>query len=267
MFLSNFAPRGITMPPTMKLGLKLDLKTFLFSFILLLLSCHGKEEPVSREKLLSKGFTLMDQNKYDDAIDYFAELASRDPHYHVKMAWASAYAARAGIQLEQLYSFIVVKNIETLPLSAFGWTADKQTSELIKHLSEYVARWNRIPLVIEKKRVDLQAAVKILNGVPQPGARLYSAALRVVLIKSSVAAGVDNWTLSFGQPNQQICTGDLYPYFQWALRIIDELVSLSADLQAAFPKRKQEFADISDRLVQIKKDAEIIPWPRGNQCL
>lgn len=260
MFLSKLASRSIIIPPTMKLS----LKTLLVSFIFSLLSCQGKEEPVTREKLLSRGFTLMDQGKYDEAIEYFGELAAHDPHHHVKMAWASAYAGRAGIKLEQLYSFIVAKKVEPLEIALLGLPANKQTSELMLQLSHYINHWNRVPVVSTEKSKDIYSAVKVLDGVEHSGARLYSAALRVVLIKTSVTVGLDNWQVS---AKKKICSEDMQAYFQWALNIIDELISLSADLQGAFPERQQEYEDISQRLIQIKKDAESIPWPRENLCL
>lgn len=243
--------------------MKFSLKILLFAFVFSLLSCQGKEEPVTREKSLSKGFSLLDQGSYDEAIEYFADLAVHDPHYHVKMAWASAYAGRAGVKLEQLYSFIVVKNVEPLEFSLLGLPKDKQTSELMKQLSKYVEHWNHIPVVVTEKRNDLSSAVKILDGLEQSGARLYSAVLRLVIIKSAVLTGMETWNVS---TKAKICTEDLYPYFKWALRILDEMISLSADLQVAFPDRKKEYEGISDRLTQAKKDAETIPWPRGNQC-
>lgn len=247
--------------------MKFSLKILLFSCVFSLLSCQGKEEPVTREKSLSKGFSLLDQGSYDEAIEYFADLAAHDPHYHVKMAWASAYAGRAGVKLEQLYSFIVVKNVEPLEFPLLGLPKDKQTSELMKQLSKYVEHWNHIPVVETEKRKDLSSAVKILEGVEQSGARLYSATLRLVIIKSAVLTGLVSWNVSTKvETKAKICTEDLYPYFKWALRILDEVISLSADLQVAFPDRKKEYGDISDRLTQAKKDAETIPWPRGNQC-
>lgn len=247
--------------------MKFSLKILLFAFVFSLLSCHGKEEPVTREKSLSKGFSLLDQGIYDEAIEYFADLAAHDPHYHVKMAWASAYAGRAGVKLEQLYSFIVVKNVEPLEFSLLGLPKDKQASELMKQLSKYVEHWNHIPVVVTEKRNDLSSAVKILDGLDQPGARLYSAALRLVIIKSAVLTGMETWKVSTEvKAKAKICTDDLYPYFKWAFRILDEVISLSADLQVAFPDRKKEYEDISNRLTQAKKDAETIPWPRGNQC-
>lgn len=266
MFDHVFIEIGATWHYYAALFMKFSLKILLFAFIFSLLSCQGKEEPVTRENLLAKGFALMDQGSYDEAIKYFAEVAARDPHYHVKMAWASAYAGRAGVKLQQLYSFIVVKKSDPLDLHFLGGAADKQTSEFMNELSQYVDHWTRIPFVESEKRKDLSAAVEILNGVDQSGARLYSAALRLVIIKSSVTEAVKNWQVLF-KSQKKICSADLYPYFQWALRILDELVFLSEDLQVAFPDRKQDYEDISHRLGQIKKDAELIPWPQENQCI
>ncbi|WP_413612466.1 hypothetical protein [Bdellovibrio sp. HCB-110] len=212
---------------------------------------------------MSKGFSMMDQGHYDEAISYFAELAASDPHYHVKMALASAYAGRAGVKIEQIYSFVVVKNISSNYLRLTGLAIDKQTSELMNTLARYSEQWNRIPDATTNARRDLQSALKALEGTKEPGARLYSATLRVVLLKSSVVEGVKSWKI---KTTQKVCTDDLRPYFDWGLRIVEGLLFLAEDLRGAFPEREQEYQDIHSRLSQIKKDAEALPWPRENLC-
>ncbi|WP_295905356.1 tetratricopeptide repeat protein [uncultured Bdellovibrio sp.] len=212
---------------------------------------------------MSTGFSMMDQGNYDEAIAYFTKLSAMDPHYHVKMALASAYAGRAGVKIEQIYSFVVVKNIAPQNLRLTGLSIDQQTSQLMNTLARYSEQWSRVPDVSASGRRDLQSALKVLEAVPEPGARLYSATLRVVLLKSSVLEGTKNWKI---QNKSQVCTDDLRPFFDWGLRIVDGLLFLLEDLRGAFPEREKDYQDISNRLSQIKKDAAALPWPRENLC-
>lgn len=243
----------------------MNMKLFvtLLALLFFLLSCQSKEEVVTREKSLSRGFSLMDKGNYDEAIQYFTELAAKDPHYHVKMALASAYAGRAGVKIEQIYSFIVVKNTNAPEVTMAGLPVNKQTEELLNTLRRFVQQWERVPTVSADRRMDLQSALQVLKEVKEPGARLYAATLRVVVLKSLVGEGLRNWSV---RSKAQICTPDLRKYYDWSLRLIDHLVFLSEDLQAAFPEQKKSYEDLHERLGQIKKEAQLIPWPREDQC-
>lgn len=237
-------------------------KLFILSLLIVFTSCRAKEEQVTREKLMSKGFTLMDSGHYDEAIKYFADLASTDPHYQIKIAWASAYAGRAGVKIEQIYSFSKIKDLPPLEISIAGFTPDKKTSELINQLAEYTDHWNRVPTVNVEKLPDLISAVHILTQSTEPGARLYAAALRIVLIKSSINAGTLNW-----QSQKQICASDIQRFLKWTLAILKELLFLSEDLQIAFPENNQEYENFRALLTNIIKDVGRIELPRGNLCL
>lgn len=209
---------------------------------------------MSRREALSRGFSMMDQGDYQSAIEYFAKLAVRDPHYHVKMAWASAYAGRAGIKIEQIYNFVVVKNAvpEHSPRGDFQ-----------KIFSQYLDHWRRVPVVSEKFREDLVSALRILQEENTPGARLYAATLRVVLLKTSIVEGLQKWNFD---DSQKICERDWRPFFEWSLRIMDGVLALVRDLEMAFPGTK-DYQEVRVRLLAAKKEAEALPWPREDVCL
>lgn len=245
---------------------KLGLLSYIF-LLLFLCSCSSKEQPTTREAALSKGFTMLDRHQYDEAIRYFAELADKDPHYQVKLAWASAYAARAGVKIEMIYAFVTAKNSSSSQMSQIklpirDTALDRQAQELLNNLGSYAAAWNKIPSIEQGARDDLQKAVSILKNEEVPGVRLYSGALRAVILKSSIEEGLRNWNLI---NRRKICVHDVKPYWDWALRVLDGLTLFSQDLEKAFPSKK-EFSEARENLKHLRAQALALPLPAEDQC-
>src|SRR5688572_19595078 len=69
----------------------------------LLLSC--KEKKADDRNRINEGYNRIDQTQYDGAIEYFLELQKTDPREQVRIALASAYAARAGVRAEGFWDF------------------------------------------------------------------------------------------------------------------------------------------------------------------
>ncbi|HWU44523.1 MAG TPA: hypothetical protein VN132_13825 [Bdellovibrio sp.] len=240
---------------------KINIVAHIF-LMLSLLSCAPKEEPVTREQALSKGYAMLDRKQYDEAIHYFANLAEQDSHFRVKLAWASAYAARAGIKIETIYAFVTAKNpqkSETLQL--YGLTFDKQAKALFENLQSYEAVWNKIPAISTPAREDLQQAVAILSDSANPGVRLYSAALRAVILKSIISEGLRNWNLT----QQKNCVSEIKPFWDWSLQVVENLIQLAQDLEGAYPS-KLEFVDARIKLQQLLTQAHAQPPPSGEAC-
>ena len=241
-------------------------KIIIFTYILLLLSfvtsCSKNDEPVTREQALSKGYAMLDAQQYDEAIQYFSDMVSKDPQYHVKLALASAYAARAGVKIETIYSFVTAKNSPTLNIPLKGVTLDQQARDLLKNLGSAVAAWDKIPTVDAGSRNDLQNAVDVLTGEEVPGVRLYSAALRAVILKSSVQEGLQNWNIT---SHRQVCVHDVKPYWNWALRVLQGLSDFAGDLEGAFPSKK-EISDARAVIENVKAQANALPIPTEDQC-
>lgn len=207
---------------------------------------------------------MMDQKNYDEAILYFSDLAQKDPHPHVKMAWASAYAARAGVRIEQIYSFVVSKSVKSPELFVASQDVSQKASGVVQFLEAYVQQWERIPSVNSRERQDLIKALEILKDEMTPGARLYGATLRVVLLKSSLEEGLKNWK---SQKNQKICTEQLRAYFSWGLRVLDGVLLLLQDLEVAFPARTSEYRHLQEQISQLKEQAKAVPWPEEDLCI
>ncbi|CAE80531.1 hypothetical protein AB1A81_12585 [Bdellovibrio bacteriovorus] len=235
----------------------------LIAVILSLLACQSKEEPVTRESRLSKGHQLIDQSHWDEAIEYLTKLEQQDPHLHVRLALASAYAGRAGVRIEKIYSFVAVRNLKPQTVSLNAARMDQKTQELMQSLGRYAAQWEKIPEVRASGREDLTRALQVLAEQPEAGARLYAATLRVVLLKSVVNEGLLNWQVV---RTQKICSDVVQPYYDWALQLLEHLILISQDLTSAFPGKKAEFSRYTEDLQRFKKEAEGVPWPQEKIC-
>lgn len=236
-----------------------SVQTVIFTQI----GCQNREEPVTREAELERGFALMDQNRYGEAIVYFEEMLARDNHYHVKLALASAYAGRAGVKIEHIYSFAVVKEVPAPALEVKGLTLDKQSLLAVESLGKYATHWNRIPDVQTTHRNDLLAALKVLEGDEVPGVRLYAASLRVVVLKSSIQQGIENFKLRI---QNKVCTSDVKPYVAWTGKVFEGLLELVDDLEWAFPEQKESYQNLRLQITTTHTQLKNLSWPASETC-
>lgn len=240
--------------------------SLLLSIILVIftqIGCQDRQDPVTREKELESGFSMMDRGEYTEAIHYFESMLLRDPHFHVKLAVASAYAGRAGVKLQQIYAFSVVKEVPTPEIELKGLTLDKQSLSAIESLAKFSAHWNKIPDIKIEERGDLMAALKVLEQEPQPGVRLYAAALRVVVLKSSIAQGIENFKL---KTEKQICSSDVKPYVSWTGKVFEGVLELVSDLEGAFPEQKENYEKIRAQINASSKQLKTLSWPASEKC-
>lgn len=231
--------------------------------VFVMTSCQPKEEPITREDRLSKGNALIDQGRYDEAIEYFTDLLKSDSHPHVKLALASSYAGRAGIRIEKIYSFVVVRDLQVEPVNLVGLPVEAQTQNLMKSLTRYSRQWDKVPTADAAARADLVRALAVLLGEKSTGVRLYSATLRVVLLKSVVEEGLTNWKQV---RSQRYCSDDIQPYFHWVMGLLDNLILIAEDLQLAFPDKASDYTQLLRDLKEIRREAEVVPWPREQVC-
>lgn len=244
----------------MRLQLFLTLILLTFS----LFACQSKEEPETREKALSRGFAMMDEGKNEQAIEYFKNLAQKDPHFHVKLAWASAYANRAGVRIEKIYSFAVLATkTQDFKVQFQGLSFDRQTEELIKNINTYLARWNKIPVLDVQARADLQNALDVIRKDQEPAVRVYAAILRLVLLKSVTAEGFESLRVLHGE---KVCGDQLNVFFDWGMQLLEQLAILSEDLEKSFPKNPESFRDTKNKVRDLQKQAKKLSKPAEDQC-
>lgn len=243
------------------------MRTKLFFFLALLVSvvsCSSKEDIETRESRLHRGFKLIDEKKYDEAISYFTDLASKDEDYQIKLALASSYAARAGVKIENIYGFVVAKHPPTVDLEISSLPLDQQAIGTIDNLKKIATQWKYVPSTSLAATADLQTALKVLAQNKEPGVRLYAATLRVVVLKANIDEGVKNWERT-RKNKQHLCTSDIRPYWNWVLKIFGGLNQLSVDLEYSFPKQRAEILQMRADLEKFQAEASDVVLT-GERC-
>ncbi len=216
---------------------------------------------------MNRGFEYLDQHNYDQAIAYFQKLLKEDGHPQVRMALASAYAARAGIRFDTIYNFVVVKHRPVMRMQLEGMNFSEQTNEVIHNLENFLAQWEQVPNVDSSGRSDLEKAVGVLADTDNAGARLYSAILRVVVLKANVGEGIISWNLQASQnTGKKLCMQDIRPWWKWGEKVVDSLESLGGDLEKAFPKKIEELKQYRAQLSEVRVQMKAVSIPLGDQC-
>ncbi|XGC79898.1 hypothetical protein ACES2L_11210 [Bdellovibrio bacteriovorus] len=230
--------------------------------IFFVVSCQSKEEPTTRKDQLSKGFSFLDQGRHSEAIQYFENLVKKDPHFHVRLALASAYSARAKIDIKKLISVVALTEI-SVQKSFVKNNFEQSTLQALQALEEFHQAWSMLPALSNLEREDVRKALEVLKDDPKPAVRLYSAALRTLQLNAVISEGLGQFAIL---SQKKLCTKNLKPYFDWSLRIFDELVALADDIELARPENKNSCDELRQRLTEFKTEALKISWPKENQC-
>lgn len=246
------------------------MKNFLKTTILplslalpLILGCQAKEEQPTRENTLSQGFQKMDVGDYDGAIAYFSDLIEKDPHHHVKLALASSYAGRAGVRIQQIYSFLKVQGLQFEQIKIPSQlSTEKQLNTVMLALSHLTKQWEPVVEVNGVNRGDLLSAIKVLEGDTNSGVRVYSAVLRVIVLKSALKEGLESYQL---RSRQRLCVEDMRDFLKWSSKVLDALAYIAMDLEISFPENRQTYASLRLGLESFKENIVSLPV-KGDSC-
>ena len=278
------------------------VQKIVLSIILLIgvLSCHGQK--ASDRDPLSDSYQKIDSGDYDTAIAQLEELQSKDQGPQIKMALASAYAARAGVKIEKLWSFVkalesprisedsikknpnylqiqdvIVKN--KLLLGSRGQDDLDQGAQAMAAFEDYRVRIEALPYVSVEKRKDLAKASAVLDGATTKGSRLYRAILNLVDLRSSLADGFEYWngvsselnklssTDSKNTRNKKIlCNVKITEFQGWLQFQLKQLQEITQDIGSAFPSKYQDLKDFDESMQKYQKDLPSAAHALGTDC-
>jgi hypothetical protein len=224
--------------------LKLFLAIFVSAFFC---ACVNNAKPENREDQLSKGYRMMDENRANDAIEYFTELYQTDHHYKVQLALASAYAFRAGVRIEKIWSFASTF-VTMKPVNLASTDNTAVLAQRLQMLSQFLQAWSKIPTVSTSGFDDLKSALDILNEGDVPGVRLYSAILRMIVLKASVAQGVQSWSVN----GQTMCVLNAQDFFQWSQKVLTGLSFVAYDLEKSYPAESEKYENIRVQILNLQ---------------
>lgn len=236
-----------------------------------LTACQNQGGFGSADDSLDEGYKYIDQGDYDQAISKLEILAQKDPRPAVKVALASAYAARGGIRVENYWGFAIgFENplVTEPPISTSARLVgvrglNAREVQALGGIIHTMAVWERykervdaIPVVEGKALWDLKAAVRVLRAVETPGGRLYRAILNLILFKSYLSASQGLWDefnkiiadLVSGNI-EVLCRFEFENILEWLEPITLHLSEAIEDLMWAYPQDRAELEDARE-LVQ-----------------
>ncbi len=232
---------------------------------------RNKTEPVHDP--LDTNYKLIDKGDYDGAIRELQRLSLADPRPAVKVALASAYAARGGIRVENYWGFVIgfdaplvppdsipenatVESLQKIAKQARGDIDPRDLNALggiVKSLSvweRYKDRVDAIPVVSGAALADVQVAAETLKAVQTPGGRLYRAILNLILFKSYITASQalwDQFNAVIGEllagHIEVLCKFDFEKILNWLNPITYHLTEALDDLIIAYPDERKDLED------------------------
>lgn len=276
-------------------------KTFsLFCLFAAVVACAPKEDSSIQKDPLETGYQLIDKGQYTEAIGHLENLRREDPRPEVREALASAYAARAGLQIETYWSFLVGFQAPILTPERLGARGPSmrvngvlgqmggkspaasqsgliELANLLSTLELWREKIERVPTLRGPGREDAERALEVLRGNERAGGRLYRALIGLVAFKSDVVMGDEAWGkvelhlqgLDMANPasarNRDIlCRIDVGAFRGWATGLVDRLIATGQDVIVAFPSKRP---DIERALSQSGAVLQALnALPRGAAC-
>lgn len=235
---------------------------FLLIMGLGLASCTPREDSQQKsdDDNVSRAIELMEQKSYTDAIEILVKIQNERPNPKIAMHLASAYSARAGLRVENYWTYtkgyenILKKKAgeddsgaSLIDISGFEGQAPAEVRELVKRLNSQMREFRRIerqlmqiPYIAPERRDDLERAVAVLNDHPTEGGRLYRATITIVMIRSSLEdTGV--FAQAWGRTGYNMCHKTFAHLVDWVGYTVQSLMELTQDLSVAFPAKKPEY--------------------------
>jgi hypothetical protein len=218
------------------------MKTLLlFCFVIFLGGCgKGQNSHQTREaQTLETGFQLLDQRRFDEAILYFQEMFETQPTDDALKAWASAYIAKAGLNVPTL-----LKALLALPEKK----ELKTDSDLINQIYAYKKSFEKIPYVEGASREDIQKAATLLKLRNSASVRLLRSFLNLILLRSSLADGDQSFVKAdfkydLDKNLKGICKLEWKKLDNWIQSWSKFGTELMNDLDLAYPSRKKEWQE------------------------
>lgn len=251
----------------------------------LLASCEARHENLSKDPI-ERGYELIDQGRADEAATYYEGLAKTDARPEIRVAWASALAAKGGVKIDSYWGFVVgfkapLLNLDNLEstgvlskvrklLVQLDGKVDFDRESDLGRLAEamgvfelYRSRIASIPAVSPENRPAIAQAMRVLSGNSKSGGRLYRAILGFVLLRTDLEQGFVAWnfvetqfkSLDLANPAEPknrdvLCSLNLAEFGAWVSSLSIQVDELAGDLSVAFPSKQAEMTSASTSVHQ-----------------
>lgn len=213
---------------------------FLLVLVFVLNGCgQGSGSKKSAEaNALEQGFEMLDEGRFEDAIQYFERVYQSKPSDDALKAWASAYVARAGLKVSSLYEAFT-----TFP-------SEKKVTQdnILVQIQAYKNSLDNLPYVKGTDRADLQTATSILQMHSTSSVRLFRAILNLVLLRSTFSDGDKvllnaHTKVDLNSDLKLVCKLEWRKLRSWLQIWPAYGLELKQDLDFAFPAKKKQWSE------------------------
>jgi hypothetical protein len=258
--------RGYRSKETLK---ALVFSVLLGSFLLSSLSCqqNPSDSQESESAVISKAHRMMDESNFDGAVQLLDSQAHRwSSSERFLITWASAYALRAGLRVENYWDLVVgfdafapqrASSLAEAPLISQDKIPKELGEEERKILSRLNDSWkdfrelqrqaNKIPLLSKSSKGDLTRARDILSSTQSRGARLYRALVIVTHLKVDLVQA-DEWFQSAQRISNPLCSAELQYLSFWLNESLFWVHEGLGDMSRAYPENESQYQRIRDDL-------------------
>lgn len=240
--------------------------------ILVSFGCNRSSNNQSEETQVEWAYQLIDEGRYTEAIDIFWNLLHENDTPTIRIGLASAYAARAGIQVQSYWELVLPlvksdtpntnKSIQKL---RDQWNAllqsmpdelrnklSPKTDEIMKaneQIEDFRSRFEKIPLLNSIGAVgDVMMARSIIKDEASLGTHLYRALLTLVLIRFET----NESSHQFQNALKAINSNNLCPeqFKNWILKLetpLDLVSDLILDVKIAYPSKLEQITPFENQ--------------------
>lgn len=248
-----------------------------FIFLFFLPACQKKQKTQSIRNTTEKATVLIDKGDYSSAIELLeSEMNSpaftSDNREELSLVLASAYAARAGIKIENYWDYLIgfdtfVKTIESansnfdmIPESMVPENLDLETKEKIKQINANIKNIKaieqkaaKIPLISESGSSDILRARYFLKSTVKPSSKLYRSMLTAVQLKHHLSQKTQFLIKTLNNESDwcAIHISELSSWIDEALSLIDDGLE---DLAVAIPSEKENYKRMQTDIYKQQQD-------------
>lgn len=234
--------------------------------ILVSLGCNRSHKSQSTEKQIEWAYQLIDEGYYSDSIDLFLNILQQEDTPTVRLGLASAYAARAGVQVHTYWD-LVLPSVKSKPPTTFEGTenfkkvwnekleqlspelktqAAPMSEEVFKSYNQIEAlkwRFQKIPIITSNEQNnDLVIARSLIADLPSKGARLYRSLLGLVLVRHELTRSSEMIQQSLMSTEGGPCTSSLKDWFHHLPTPLNLVSDILNDIKFAYPNKTAEIA-------------------------
>ena len=264
----------------------LRLKLFILSVFLIFLSaCHKKQTPQSIRKTTEKATVMIDRGEYNAAIELLeneltspvlneSQMTSAEEREELNLVLASAYAARAGVKIENYWDYLIgfdvfaktkstdssSSTLDMIPESMVPENIDLETKDKIKKINTNIKdlqaieqKAAKIPLISESGSSDILRARYFLKNTVKASSKLYRSMLTAVQLKYHLAQKTQLLIKTLNNQSDwcAIHISELSTWLGEALSLINDGLE---DLAVAIPSEKENYKRMQADIYKQQQD-------------